>query len=207
MDNKLLNILGSDAYWVLNKKLVKHLGCDATLLLQHFIDLQFKLFGGDEFYQQQERITEETSLGEHTIRECVKKLNRFGLLSITKKGLPAKNWYYIHEKQVVRMLNNQWSENLTTSGQENGPQRKELIKKELSEKELTIIPKEENIVLNIPKEGKFCNWKQLDNYVVANKLIFTKHPSAISFFNNSTFQHASLEQQLQMIKNNTEKYN
>lgn len=197
MENKLLNILGSDAYWVLNKKLVKHLGCDATLLLQHFIDLQYKLFGGKEFFQQQERITEETSLGEHIIRECVKKLNKFGLLSITKKGLPAKNWYYIHEEQVVRMLNNQWSENLTTSGHENGPQRKELITKELSKKELSIIP----------KEGKFCNWKQLDNYVVANKLIFTKHPSAISFFNNSKFQHASLEKQLQMIKDNTQKYN
>ena len=197
MENKLLNILGSDAYWVLNKKLVKHLGCDATLLLQHFIDLQYKLFGGDEFYQQQERITEETSLGEHIIRECVKKLNKFGLLSITKKGLPAKNWYYIHEEQVVRMLNNQWSENLTTSGHENGPQRKELITKELSKKELSIIP----------KEGKFFNWKQLDNYVVANKLIFTKHPSVISFFNNSKFQHASLEKQLKMIKDNTQKYN
>jgi hypothetical protein len=163
MDNNLLNLLGRDAYWVLNKKLVKHLGCDTTLLLQHFIDLQFKLFDGKEFYQQQERITEETSLGEHTIRECVKKLNKFGILNIVKKGLPAKNYYNINQDIVMDILNgvshqepmgghqvthsgqengqlvvtepdNQWSENLTTSGHNFRPQRKELIKKELIEK-------------------------------------------------------------------------
>ncbi len=105
MDNNLLNVLGTDAYWVLNKKLVKHLGCDTTLLLQHFIDLQFKLFDGKEFYQQQDRISEETSLGEHVIRECVKKLNTFGILKIEKKGLPAKNYYYINQDIVMDMLN------------------------------------------------------------------------------------------------------
>jgi DNA-binding Lrp family transcriptional regulator len=173
MENNLLNLLGSDAYWVLNKKLVNHLGCDTTLLLQHFIDLQFKLFKGEEFYQQQERITEETSLGEHVIRERVKKLVNLGILTSEKKGSPAKNYYSINQEAVmsilrdesnvhhtnsnrserpsnghqvthsgqengqlvVRECDNQWSESLTTSGHKIRPQRKELIRKELSKKE------------------------------------------------------------------------
>ncbi len=123
MDNNLLNVLGTDAYWVLNKKLVKHLGCDTTLLLQHFIDLQFKLFDGKEFYQQQDRISEETSLGEHVIRECVKKLNTFGILKIEKKGLPAKNYYYINQDIVMDMLNgvvNQYATRTAPVHQANG---------------------------------------------------------------------------------------
>lgn len=68
-----------------------------------------------------------------------------------------------------------------------------------------IIPKEDNIVLNIAKEGKFCNWKQVEHFLMQNNLEFI-HPSINSknFFEGSlTFQKASAEEQHQILKNNT----
>ena len=67
-----------------------------------------------------------------------------------------------------------------------------------------IIPKEDNIVLNIPKEGKFCNWKQVEHYMNLNNLQFT-YPKmdAVSFFKVNKFRHGTFEEQLQILKNNT----
>jgi hypothetical protein len=95
------------------------------------------------------------------------------------------------------------------SGFMNNPEKpKESLKEKDKDKESDSVKDNVSESVNqiIPKE-KFCNWKQVDNFAIVNKLIFTKHPSAISFFNNPKFQHANLEEQLQMIKNNTEKYN
>lgn len=79
-----------------------------------------------------------------------------------------------------------------------------VIKEEINKEENN--KKESNN--DIPKEyyniGKFCNWKQLEHYIIQNNLEFS-YPGQNSknFFNSLTFQKANLEEQLQMIKNNT----
>lgn len=90
-------------------------------------------------------------------------------------------------------------------GTESQGVNKVITEESNKEESNNIIPKEDNIVLNIPKEGKFCNWKQVEHFLIQNNLEFI-HPSINSknFFEGSlTFQKASAEEQHQMLKNNT----
>lgn len=212
VNKELLGQLGNTSYWMLNKTLVRQLGCEEALLLQHFIDLQFKVFGGNEFFQQYDRIQDELGFGERTVRRIINKLSSADILSVVKKGTPAKNWYTVNHELVLELLDGSSEyQSLQSEGtsycevqeQETAKRHdkeKNNFKKELIEKELS-----NNIVLNIPKEGKFCNWKQVEHFVIQNNLEFI-HPSINSrnFFEGSlTFQKASAEKQHQMLKNNT----
>ena len=132
--------LTSSSYWTLNKDLCRSIGLQNTLLLQHFIDLQYKVFGGKEFYQQQERIQEELGISERQVKQTIKFLLDEGFISVEKKGIPAKNYYLISEvkiKSVVSSLqSNQSGQTELTGNIKLTSQRKELNKKE-KEKELT----------------------------------------------------------------------
>ena len=75
-----------------------------TLLLQHFIDLQTKVFYGKEFYQSYKQIEDELILTEHHIKDSIKKLKEVGVLTVEKKGMPAKNHYYVLLDRVELLL-------------------------------------------------------------------------------------------------------
>jgi hypothetical protein len=136
---KFITQLTSSSYWTLNKDLCRNIGIQNTLLLQHFIDLQYKLFGGKEFYQQQDRIQEELGLKEWSVKQSINFLLKENLISVEKKGIPAKNWYLINEEKLLSIINSKTSnksgENHLTSTDNSTSQRKELNKKELKEKE------------------------------------------------------------------------
>jgi hypothetical protein len=101
---KLIKELGLESYWMINKSICRKIGAIESLILQHFIDLQFKLFGGKEFFQQQERIMNEFGLTEHQVRKTIQTLEKLGLINIVKKGLPAKYFYSINEDEVIKLL-------------------------------------------------------------------------------------------------------
>jgi len=132
--------LTSSSYWTLNKDLCKKIGLQNTLLLQHFIDLQYKIFGGKEFYQQQERIQEELGISERQVKQTISFLLKEGFISVEKKGIPAKNYYLISEVKITSVLSSNESNKLgqfdLTRDVEMTQQRKELNKKELNKKEL-----------------------------------------------------------------------
>jgi hypothetical protein len=136
----IIKQLTSSSYWTLNKDLCRTIGLQNTLLLQHFIDLQYKLFGGKQFYQQQERLQEELGLTEWGIKQSINYLLKEGIISVEKKGIPAKNYYLICEDKVISLLScntpNQLGGNHLTSDVDFTQQRKELNKKELNKKEL-----------------------------------------------------------------------
>jgi biotin operon repressor len=131
--------LTSSSFWTLNKDLCRTIGLQNTLVLQHFIDLQYKLFGGKEFYQQQERIQEELGISERQVKQTIKYLLDEGFISVEKKGIPCKNYYLISEDKITSLVSsiqpNQSGQTDLTREDELTSQRKELIKKE-KEKEL-----------------------------------------------------------------------
>lgn len=103
---KLKKIIGNQAHWTLNKELVKKIGIAETLVLQHLIDLQENIFE-DEFYQQIGRISDELTLGEWKVKECLKTLKELGCIDIVKKGMPAKNYYKVFGKKVLEIISNE----------------------------------------------------------------------------------------------------
>lgn len=133
----LKKILGNQSHWTLNKELVRKIGITETLVLQHLIDLQENIFE-DEFYQQIDRISEELTIGEWKVKECLKTLKEHSLIEIVKKGMPAKNYYRVYGKAVLEMISkelppvsrktpnkseySQWEENHLTSEVENNSQ-------------------------------------------------------------------------------------
>ena len=136
----IIKQLTSSSYWTLNKDLCRTIGLQNTLLLQHFIDLQYKVFGGNEFYQQQERIQKELGLKEWSIKQSINYLLKEGIISVEKKGIPAKNYYLICEDKLISLLDcnttNKLGGNLLTSDDDFTQQIKELNIKELNIKEL-----------------------------------------------------------------------
>ena len=100
---QIKKLLGTQAYWVINKDLANNIGLDATVLLQHLIDLQESFFENGNFYQQQERILEDIPLKLKAFRTARKVLQDKNLITY-KRGYQAKNYYTVLTDNVLEML-------------------------------------------------------------------------------------------------------
>jgi len=99
------NSLVESGYTILNKKLWDEIDLRPTILLQTLMSLHKQYFNGlDEFFQQTERLAEHCRCSEKQIQLDLKKLEALGLLTITKKGLPCKNFFTINYEEVVKIL-------------------------------------------------------------------------------------------------------
>ena len=101
---KLKKLLGNNAHWSINKALYFELGFEATLLLQHLIDLEDSFFKGNEFFQQDERIGNDLNLSLHHVRKARNILVKKGILTCERKGMPAKYYYTINADIVIEIL-------------------------------------------------------------------------------------------------------
>lgn len=143
----VLELLASDNFITFSKSIAKKYGVDAAILLGTMCSWQ-KFFGG-EFYKSQEELKEETCLGIYEIKEAVKVLSGCGILTVARKGLPAKNYYLVSANKL--------GENLLTSeveitqqevGKSPDYNNKETIKKETS------IKKQEEYSLRASRESE-----------------------------------------------------
>jgi hypothetical protein len=104
MAKHITRTISNNAYWQINKHLHRQLGLRTTLLLQHFIDLQTKVFHGNEFFQSYKQINKELMLTEYHIKDSIKKLKEVGVITVEKKGMPAKNHYFVLLNRVEELL-------------------------------------------------------------------------------------------------------
>ena len=104
MAEHITKTISNNSYWQINKHLHKQLGLRTTLLLQHFIDLQTKVFHGNEFFQSYKQIEKELCLTDYHIKDSIKRLKEAGVLTIEKKGMPAKNYYFVLMNRVEELL-------------------------------------------------------------------------------------------------------
>lgn len=100
---KINSVVGNQAFWIINKKLYREIGLEATLLLQHFCDLEENIFNG-AFFQQQERIMKEFSWSRKKVEDSIKCLVDKKFLTVEKKGLPMKNYYTINHVEIASFL-------------------------------------------------------------------------------------------------------
>lgn len=107
MKNKRLikQLLSQGSWTAINKPLMKKIGLDCTYMFQYLLDLQDNKFGPD-FFQEQRRLAEEFNWTIYKVQTVIKQLVGYGLLSVIKKGIPAKNYYSINEDQVLCILEN-----------------------------------------------------------------------------------------------------
>ena len=98
-------LLSQGSWTAINKPLMKKIGLDCTYMFQYLLDLQDNVFDG-EFFQQQDRIAEEFGWTVYKVQTVIKQLVGYGLMSVSRRGLPAKNFYSINDEQVVVILNN-----------------------------------------------------------------------------------------------------
>lgn len=102
---QIIGTMVQGAFFSVNKKLAKYLGSnDAALILSHFLYLQEQFFQGAEFYQQQERIMDECNVTVTVLRTAVTLLKDKGVLSVTKKGIPAKNYYLVSLDKIAEVM-------------------------------------------------------------------------------------------------------
>lgn len=100
----IIKILASDNYIICNKLFAKKHGLEEAVLLGALCSYQ-NSFGGDWFYREQEKILEDTALTLYSLRKCLSYLKKLGIVSIEKKGMPAKYFYKINADRLIDELN------------------------------------------------------------------------------------------------------
>ena len=110
------NILGSNAFWTLNKELVKKMGnIHAAFFLTYLIDKEdfhrkngelkyFEVWGNDFFYCVAEKAEKATTLTTKQQTAAAKILESKGLIISVVKGVPAKKHYKIYHSNCLSLI-------------------------------------------------------------------------------------------------------
>ena len=120
-----IKLLAQNNYVIFNKEIANKIGIEAAILLGTLCSYQnsFKL---QEFYKEETELAKDTALTIYSIRKAKKILEENGILKITKKGLPARHYFYIITSGIENLITSSDKiaitsgvEIVTTSGNEN----------------------------------------------------------------------------------------
>lgn len=116
----ILNLISNNNFITLNKDLIKAIGLEEAILLGELAseyDYWNRKGELDEgfFYSTIENIEKNTTLSVHKQRKALNNLKEKGLIEIKVKGIPAKRYIKILEKQVYEILSIQFVKNSQTS--------------------------------------------------------------------------------------------
>jgi len=104
-----LEIFSSDAYLVVNKKLLQHYGPDTAIFLSNLIDkykyfLDHSVIKDNWFFLTHENQMEQTGLTITRLRNCKKQLKTDLILQTEVRGLGAKEWYKLNLSQIFQVI-------------------------------------------------------------------------------------------------------
>ena len=181
---KLLSGKGSINY---NKTIAKLFGIDAAILLGElcfkydYWSEQDRLTEDGYFYCTQEDIEEDTCLSPYQQREALKKLA--GIVYVSKRGLPAKNHFFIDTDALERTVealhngvDNKSLKNCTTSGEGFSQQVMQHTNSQLeSSKSLTT--SDENLSQQEVKDFNTTNKRELIKETIERENKQTEVPS------------------------------
>ena len=103
------SILASTPFLILNKSLLVAFGIDANVVLSHLYQQQnyFKDQGqlvNGMFFCTIENISCVTTLSYYQIKQSLATLTKWGIIEVKRKGIPAKLYYKINEKEILKIL-------------------------------------------------------------------------------------------------------
>lgn len=115
----ILKLIANKNYIVVNKDLMRTLGIEEAILLSElagryeYFKKQYALEDG-WFYSTVENIEKNTTLSQYKQKKALDNLKKLGIVGVQKKGLPARRFIKINEKNLCDTINNKLK-NLTTS--------------------------------------------------------------------------------------------
>lgn len=114
------SILGTDAFWMVNKAIAKHLqSIESALLLAYLIDKDdyhrvkgevLNIDGYDFFYATSNKIEEATTLSYRKQKKTIKLLEKAGFIMTVLTGVPAKLHFAICKDKILQTLKTSISE-------------------------------------------------------------------------------------------------
>jgi len=153
----LKQLIGNNAYWTINKELAKEIGLEATLILQHLIDLDENYFKG-EFWQTGKSLQEATFLSKYLVAKAINLLENKGYISVenkvpnNSKTISKVYHFEILKENISKLFNSNQSKNLTSVSKKiKQTTVKEFyqVDKEKENKEKT------NKVLDVPSDADY----------------------------------------------------
>lgn len=104
-DILIKQLLLSNAYWVLNKSIVKYIGLEPAFLLGVFAEAEKELADDDGwFYQTSTKIMELTGLSNHKQSNAIGKLIELGVLMQENRGVPCKRYFKISYENIENLV-------------------------------------------------------------------------------------------------------
>lgn len=116
----LLKLLAKENFIAYSKPIARIVGATSAIVFGELISVS-NMFGDEEFYYQKERLEYDTCLGRLAVRSALKTLSDFGLITITKKGIPCKNYYKINEERLIELLKDYDEKNTNSRGAVENP--------------------------------------------------------------------------------------
>ena len=107
-NGSVLKLLAQSSFVMYNKHIAKALGIETAVLLGFLCDYQ-QSFGNNEFFKELDKISADTGLTQYAIKQATKNLVNASILKVVKKGMPAKNYYYISEEGLFNFLSTKLS--------------------------------------------------------------------------------------------------
>lgn len=99
----ILQLLNSEGYICCSKVVIKALGVFEALVLGKLCSVAQR-FAYEEFYISMDKICEDIGLSEYQTRGAINNLKERGILSVTKKGVPCRSYYMLHEDKIIELL-------------------------------------------------------------------------------------------------------
>jgi len=185
---KVKELLLSNNYWVLNKRIVKSFGALTALFLTALAEAE-DMFADEDgwFFQTIEEIENLTGISKYSQDKIISELKKQGILNQKVRGIPAKRYFKLsYEKIENSIFRNQQtsfpkSENYFAEiGNNKEHINKETNKEHISKNEnLDFVPTEYldiiKLWLNYKKERKQMYASQTSLKVMVNRLIKLSH--------------------------------
>lgn len=120
---ELKKLIGTGSYWTINKSIAKLIGLEATLVLQHLIDLEENYFKG-EFWQKSTSIQESTGLSKYKVKSALTVLINEELLIVENKvpkgssGISKSYHFTLLKSNIGKLFNLCELKNLTDTSKE-----------------------------------------------------------------------------------------
>ena len=99
----VVQLLAQKNFITYSKVIAKLYGVNAAILLGAMCGYQ-SCHNDEEFYKTQDEISDDTCLGIYEIKEGLKTLKSVGILRVTRKGMPAQNYYYVTANKLAEIL-------------------------------------------------------------------------------------------------------
>lgn len=120
-DDLVCTLLSSEAHLCVNKEVARAIGLKGAVLLADLISKyryfkgQGTLTDGTQFYNSQPNIEKDTTLSSDVQHRTLKKLSDAGLVKITRRGMPAANYFELRFEAIIRLIVGDREKDLFTS--------------------------------------------------------------------------------------------